>query len=156
MISFESEDVDFQPKGKLLLKKWIKQVVESYGFKTGDLTYIFCSDDKIIEVNRQFLQHDYYTDVITFDYDEDGVVSGDMFISVDTVRTNSEQYAPSFEDEMNRVIIHGVLHLCGLKDKAPEDEKKMRAAEEKALSMLRDLLAQEEEKKKAKKSAQAK
>ncbi len=156
MISFESEDTDFRPKGTLLLKQWIKKVVDSYGFKTGDLTYIFCSDDKIIEVNRQYLQHDYYTDVITFDYDENGVVSGDMFISVDTVRTNAEQFAPSFEDEMNRVIIHGVLHLCGLKDKAPEDEKKMRAAEEKALAMLRDLIAEKEEKRLAKKAQQAK
>lgn len=142
MISFENEDVELKLKNKLILKKWIKQVAESYGFKTGDLTYIFCSDDKILEVNRQYLQHDYYTDIITFDYDEDGVVSGDMFISVDTVRTNAEQYAPSFDDEMHRVIIHGVLHLCGLKDKAPDDEKKMRAAEEKALAMLSTLMAE--------------
>lgn len=142
MISFENEDVELKLKNKLILKKWIKQVAESYGFKTGDLTYIFCSDDKILEVNRQYLQHDYYTDIITFDYDEDGVVSGDMFISVDTVRTNAEQYAPSFDDEMHRVIIHGVLHLCGLKDKAPDDEKKMRAAEEKALAMLATLMAE--------------
>lgn len=142
MISFENEDVELKLKNKLILKKWIKQVAESYGFKTGDLTYIFCSDDKILEVNRQYLQHDYYTDIITFDYDEDGVVSGDMFISVDTVRTNAEQYAPSFDDEMHRVIIHGVLHLCGLKDKAPDDEKKMRAAEEKALAMLSTLMVE--------------
>lgn len=142
MISFENEDVELKLKNKLILKKWIKQVAEGYGFKTGDLTYIFCSDDKILEVNRQYLNHDYYTDIITFDYDEDGVVSGDMFISVDTVRTNAEQYAPSFDDEMHRVIIHGVLHLCGLKDKAPDDEKKMRAAEEKALAMLSDLMAE--------------
>lgn len=142
MISFENEDVELKLKNKLILKKWIKQVAESYGFKTGDLTYIFCSDDRILEVNRQYLQHDYYTDIITFDYDEDGVVSGDMFISVDTVRTNAEQYAPSFDDEIHRVIIHGVLHLCGLKDKAPDDEKKMRAAEEKALAMLATLMAE--------------
>ena len=142
MISFENEDVELKLQNKLILKKWIKQVAESYGFKTGDLTYIFCSDDKILEVNRQYLQHDYYTDIITFDYDEDGVVNGDMFISVDTVRTNAEQYAPSFDDEMHRVIIHGVLHLCGLKDKAPDDEKKMRAAEEKALAMLATLMAE--------------
>lgn len=142
MISFENEDVELKLKNKLILKKWIKQVAESYGYKTGDLTYIFCSDDRILEVNRQYLQHDYYTDIITFDYDEDGVVSGDMFISVDTVRTNAEQYAPSFDDEMHRVIIHGVLHLCGLKDKAPDDEKRMRAAEEKALAMLATLMAE--------------
>lgn len=140
MISFENEDVKLTLKNKLILKKWIRAVVDSYGFKTGDLTYIFCSDDKILEVNRQYLQHDYYTDIITFDYLEKSVVSGDMFISVDTVRTNAEQYAPSFEDEMHRVIIHGVLHLCGLKDKEPEEEKKMRAAEEKALALLAEML----------------
>lgn len=142
MINFYNEDVDFKLKNKLILKRWIKQVIDGYGFKTGELSYIFCSDDKILEVNRQFLQHDYYTDVITFDYDEDGVVSGDMYISVDTVRTNAEQYAPSFEREMQRVVIHGVLHLCGLKDKQPDDEKKMRAAEEKALAILDEMLAQ--------------
>ncbi len=144
MINFECEDVELDLKNKLILRKWIKQVALSYGFKTGELTYIFCSDDKIIEVNRQYLQHDYYTDVITFDYDEDDVISGDMFISVDTVKTNAEQFAPSFLEELHRVIIHGVLHLCGLKDKAPEDEKKMRAAEEKALSMLKELFAKQE------------
>lgn len=142
MINFYNEDVDFKLKNKLILKRWIKQVIDSYGFKPGELSYIFCSDDKILEVNRQFLQHDYYTDVITFDYDEDGVVSGDMYISVDTVKTNAEQYAPSFDREMQRVIIHGVLHLCGLKDKQPDDEKKMREAEEKALAMLDEIMAQ--------------
>lgn len=136
MIGFYNEDVSFNLKGKTLLRQWIKRVVEGYGFKAGNLSYVFCSDDKILEVNRQFLQHDYYTDIITFDYDEGGKVCGDMYISVDTVRTNAEQYAPSFEREMRRVIIHGVLHLCGLKDKEPDDEKKMRAAEEEALAML--------------------
>ena len=94
MITFECEDVKFNLKDKLILKKWIKQVAQSYGFKTGDLTYIFCSDDRILEVNRQYLNHDYYTDIITFDYDEKDVVSGDMFISVDTVKTNAEKFAP--------------------------------------------------------------
>lgn len=136
MIGFYNEDVSFNLKGKTLLRQWIKRVVEAYGFKAGNLSYVFCSDEKILEVNRQFLQHDYYTDIITFDYDEGDRVCGDMYISVDTVRSNAEQYAPSFEREMRRVIIHGVLHLCGLKDKEPDDEKKMRAAEEEALAML--------------------
>lgn len=136
MIGFYNEDVSFNLKGKTLLRQWIKRVVEAYGFKAGNLSYVFCSDEKILEVNRQFLQHDYYTDIITFDYDEGDRVCGDMYISVDTVRSNAEQYAPSFEREMCRVIIHGVLHLCGLKDKEPDDEKKMRAAEEEALAML--------------------
>lgn len=149
MIYFYNEDVDLQLKDKLVLKQWIKKVVQSYGFKVGNLSYIFCSDDKIIEVNRQFLQHDYYTDIITFDYDEAGFVSGDMYISVDTVMTNSQKYAPSFKRELHRVIIHGVLHLCGLKDKQPDDEQKMRKAEDQALQLL-DKLFEEKELAKAK------
>lgn len=138
MITFETEEgFKFTLKQKLLLKKWIKRVVEEqYGKKLGDLSYMFCSDAKILEVNKQYLQHDYYTDIITFDYCEGEVVSGDMFISVETVGSNAEEYKETFERELHRVIIHGVLHLCGLKDKSEADAKKMRAAEERALSIL--------------------
>jgi rRNA maturation RNase YbeY len=138
MITFETEEgFKFTLKQKLLLKKWIKRVVEEqYGKKLGDLSYMFCSDAKILEVNKQYLQHDYYTDIITFDYCEGEVVSGDMFISVETVGSNSEEYKETFERELHRVIIHGVLHLCGLKDKSEADAKKMRSAEERALSIL--------------------
>ena len=97
--------------------------------------YIFCSDEKILEVNRQYLQHDYYTDIITFDYSEGDRISGDIFISIDTVRSNAEKYGTNFDDELHRVIIHGILHLCGLKDKSEADSKKMRKAEDKALSI---------------------
>ena len=135
MITFNIEDADPKLKNKRLLKSWIAKVADSFGLKTGDLAYVFCSDDRILEVNKEFLQHDYYTDIITFDYCEGDTISGDMYISVDTVRTNSELYSTSFINEMHRVIIHGVLHLCGLKDKAPDDEKKMREAEAKALAM---------------------
>ncbi|MCI5983270.1 MAG: rRNA maturation RNase YbeY [Bacteroidales bacterium] len=135
------EDADPKLKNKRLLKSWIAKVADSYGLKTGDLAYVFCSDDRILEVNKEFLQHDYYTDIITFDYCEGDTISGDMYISVDTVRTNSELYSTSFINEMHRVIIHGVLHLCGLKDKAPDDEKKMREAEAKALAMWDELVA---------------
>ena len=124
-----------------MLKSWIAKVADSYGLKTGDLAYVFCSDDRILEVNKEFLQHDYYTDIITFDYCEGDTISGDMYISVDTVRSNSELFSTSFINEMHRVIIHGVLHLCGLKDKAPDDEKKMREAEAKALAMWDELVA---------------
>ena len=141
MITFNIEDADPKLKNKRLLKSWIAKVADSYGLKTGDLAYVFCSDDRILEVNREFLQHDYYTDIITFDYCEGDTISGDMYISVDTVRTNSELYSTSFINEMHRVIIHGVLHLCGLKDKAPDDEKKMREAEAKALVMWDELVA---------------
>lgn len=136
MITFVEEGVNAKLTERRLIKQWIRQVADSYGFKLGDLCYIFCNDDQILETNKQYLQHDYYTDIITFDYVEDGILSGDMFISVDTVKSNSELFKVSYKDELHRVVIHGVLHLCGLKDKAPDDEKKMRAAEEKALSML--------------------
>ena len=98
---------------------WIKKVAELHGKKVGDLSYLFCSDDHILEVNREYLQHDYYTDIITFDYTEEDVISGDMVISVDTIATNAEKFNTSFESEFFRVVIHGVLHLCGINDKGP-------------------------------------
>ena len=114
---------------------WVKRVAASYGSKVGDVAYIFCDDEEILRVNRQYLQHDYYTDIITFDYDEDNVISGDLFISLDTVRTNAEQLGVSYEQELNRVIIHGILHLCGINDKGPGEREIMEAAENKALAM---------------------
>lgn len=139
MISFVEEEVDAKLKERLLVKKWIKQVALSYGYRVGELCYIFCNDDKILETNRQYLQHDYYTDIITFDYVEGDILSGDMFISVDTVQSNSVLFNTSYYDELHRVIIHGVLHLCGLKDKQPDDEAKMRKAEEVALKIFSEL-----------------
>ena len=114
---------------------WVKRVAASYGRKVGDVAYIFCDDEEILRVNRQYLQHDYYTDIITFDYDEDDVISGDLFISLDTVRTNAEQLGLPYEQELNRVIIHGILHLCGINDKGPGEREIMEAAENKALAM---------------------
>ena len=114
---------------------WVKRVAASYGRKVGDVAYIFCDDEEILRVNRQYLQHDYYTDIITFDYDEDDVISGDLFISLDTVRTNAEQLGLPYEQELNRVIIHGILHLCGINDKGPGAREIMEAAENKALAM---------------------
>lgn len=114
---------------------WVKRVAASYGRKMGDVAYIFCDDEEILRVNRQYLQHDYYTDIITFDYDEDDVISGDLFISLDTVRTNAEQLGLPYEQELNRVIIHGILHLCGINDKGPGEREIMEAAENKALAM---------------------
>lgn len=143
MISFVEEEVDAKLKERLLVKKWIKQVALSYGYKVGELCYIFCNDDKILETNRQYLQHDYYTDIITFDYVENGILSGDMFISVDTVQSNSVLFNTSYYDELHRVIIHGVLHLCGLKDKQPADEAQMRKAEEVALKMFSELKSEQ-------------
>lgn len=141
MIQFSFEDVKFTLSDRLKLKSWIKSVISGYGKKLGDVTYIFCSDDYLLSINRQYLQHDYYTDIITFDYVDDVVISGDLFISVDTVKSNSELFGTTFTDELHRVMIHGVLHLLGLKDKAPEDEEKMRNAENKALFLLNSILS---------------
>lgn len=121
---------------------WIKSVAASYGKKVGSVAYIFCDDEKILEVNRQYLQHDYYTDIITFDYCEDealmgnpNTISGDLFISLDTVRSNAEQQGATYEEELHRVIIHGILHLVGINDKGPGEREIMEAAENKALAM---------------------
>ena len=116
---------------------WIKAVAATYGRKVGEIGYMFVDDEKILEVNREYLGHDYYTDVITFDYDEDDTVSGDIVISLDTVRTNAEQFGKSYDDEPHRVIIHGILHLCGINDKGPGEREIMEAAENKALAMLK-------------------
>ena len=140
MILFYDEDVVSNLSQKRLLKSWIKSVVSSYGFLVGDISYIFCSDSYILDVNRKYLNHDYYTDIITFDYSSEQKISGDLFISVDTVKSNSELFKTNFIDEFHRVIIHGILHLCGLKDKCTEDEKKMREAEDHALSILESYL----------------
>ncbi len=115
---------------------WIKAVAATYGRKVGDVGYMFVSDEKILEVNREYLGHDYYTDVITFDYDEDDIVSGDVVISLDTVRSNAELFGKEYDDELHRVIIHGILHLCGINDKGPGEREIMEAAENKALAML--------------------
>lgn len=114
---------------------WIKAVAASYGRKVGEIGYLFVDDEKILEVNREYLGHDYYTDVITFDYDEDDTVSGDIVISLDTVRSNAQLFEKNYEDELYRVIIHGILHLCGINDKGPGEREIMEAAENKALAM---------------------
>ena len=114
---------------------WIKRVAESYGKKCGDIAYIFCNDEKILEVNKEYLQHDYYTDIITFDYCEEETINGDLFISLDTVRTNAEMLGVEYAQELHRVIIHGILHLCGIDDKGEGEREIMEAAEDKALAM---------------------
>jgi rRNA maturation RNase YbeY len=117
---------------------WIKQVAENYNKRTGEIAYIFCSDDKILQVNLEYLKHNYYTDIITFDYTEGNKISGDIFISLDTVKSNSEQLNTRYEEELRRVIIHGILHLCGINDKAPGEREKMEAAENQALNLWED------------------
>lgn len=135
MITYNVEGVKMPKIRKRENTAWIKAVAASYGKKVGEIAYIFVNDEKILEVNRQYLQHDYYTDIITFDYCEGDVISGDLFISLDTVRTNAEQVVATYEQELHRVIIHGILHLCGINDKGPGEREIMEAAENKALAV---------------------
>ena len=117
--------------------RWIRAVAADYGFSVGNINYIFCSDERELAVNREFLGHDYYTDVITFDYSTASTLNGDIFISLDTVRSNAEMVGVPFEKELMRIIIHGVLHLTGQGDKTPETKAEMTAKEELALGMYR-------------------
>ncbi|MDL2243601.1 rRNA maturation RNase YbeY [Bacteroidales bacterium OttesenSCG-928-J19] len=135
-IIYQAEGVAFPKIKRREMTRWIKTVAEKHGKQAGDISYIFCSDEYILEINKQYLEHDYYTDIITFDYSEGKVISGDLFISLDTVQTNSQQFGTEYNNELMRVIIHGVLHLCGFKDKTPEEEKAMREYENQALVMI--------------------
>jgi len=118
---------------------WIKAVAATYGRKVGEVGYMFVNDEKILEVNNEYLGHDYYTDIITFDYDEGDRINGDIVISLDTVRSNAELFNKDYDEELHRVIIHGILHLCGINDKGPGEREKMEAAENKALAMAASL-----------------
>ena len=136
MISYNAEGVRMPKLRKRDTSAWIKAVAADYGRTVGEVGYMFVDDEKILEVNREYLGHDYYTDVITFDYDEDNVVSGDIVISLDTVRSNAELFGKSYDEEFYRVLIHGILHLCGINDKGPGEREVMEAAENKALALL--------------------
>lgn len=115
---------------------WIRRVAATYGRKVGDVGYMFVNDEKILEVNNEYLGHNYYTDIITFDYDEGDTINGDLVISLDTVRTNAEKFGKDYDEELHRVIIHGILHLCGINDKGPGEREIMEAAENRALALL--------------------
>ena len=130
MITYNTDGVKMPSIKKRENTAWVKAVAASYGKRVGEIAYIFVDDEKILEVNRQYLGHDYYTDIITFDYCEGDVISGDLFISLDTVRTNAERVGATYEEELHRVIIHGILHLCGINDKGPGEREIMEAAEE--------------------------
>lgn len=137
MISYNTDGVKMPDIRKRENTAWVKAVAATYGKKVGEIAYIFVDDEKILEVNRQYLQHDYYTDIITFDYTEGDTISGDLFISLDTVRTNAEQVGATYEQELRRVIIHGILHLCGINDKGPGEREIMETAEDCALALLK-------------------
>ncbi len=136
MISYNTVNVKMPAIRRRDTSAWVKAVAASYGKKVGEIAYIFVDDEEILRVNREYLQHDYYTDIITFDYTEGDTISGDLFISLDTVRTNAEQFDKPYAEELHRVIIHGILHLCGINDKGPGEREIMEAAEDKALAML--------------------
>jgi len=135
MITYNTDGVKMPKIKRKDTTAWIKAVAQTYGRKVGEVGYMFVNDEKILEINNEYLGHDYYTDVITFDYDEGDVVNGDIVISLDTVRTNAEMFGKAYEDELYRVIIHGILHLCGLNDKGPGEREIMEKAENKALEM---------------------
>lgn len=137
-VSFFTEGIDMPDINKTDIRNWVKNVAELHSKRLGPVSYIFCDDNKILEVNKQFLHHDYYTDIITFDYTEGDKISGDLFISLDTVRTNAEQFGQDYNTELHRVIIHGILHLCGINDKGPGEREIMEAEENKALALLND------------------
>ena len=139
MITYNTDGVKMPSIKKRENTAWVKAVAASYGKRVGEIAYIFVDDEKILEVNRQYLGHDYYTDILTFDYCEGDVISGDLFISLDTVRTNAEQVGATYEEELHRVIIHGILHLCGINDKGPGEREIMEAAEDKALALRSSL-----------------
>ena len=133
MITYNTENVGMPDIRRRLTSQWVKQVAKSYGRKVGEVAYVFVDDAEILRVNRQYLQHDYYTDIITFDYCEGDTISGDLFISLDTVRSNAAELGVPYGQELRRVIIHGILHLCGINDKGPGEREIMEAAENKAL-----------------------
>ncbi|NLI36761.1 MAG: rRNA maturation RNase YbeY [Bacteroidales bacterium] len=134
-ILYFSEDIEMPDINQEETTTWIKEVANTYNKYIGEISYIFCSDNKILEVNNQYLQHDYFTDIITFDYCKGNRLAGDIFISLDTVKSNSESFHTQYTEELNRTIIHGILHLCGINDKGPGEREIMEAAENRALAI---------------------
>lgn len=132
-------DVEMPSLDLGLVERWIGEVASRHGFAARELTYIFCDDETIIDVNRRFLEHDYYTDIITFDYTRGKLLRGDMYISLDTVKTNAKLVSQPYQRELLRVIVHGVLHLCGINDKGPGEREIMEANEDDALTLYSEL-----------------
>lgn len=136
MITFQNQSIAFKLKEKTKLKSWIKLITEKEKHTLGDINYIFCSDEELLEINLKHLDHNTYTDIITFDYTEGKKISSDIFISIDRVTENAGKFKVSFEDELHRVMIHGILHLCGYKDKSKADAELMRKKENASLNSL--------------------
>lgn len=136
MITFNAINVQLPDLDRQLVVEWIGQVALGYGYRVGDVNYIFVDDSEILRINRQFINHDYYTDHIGFDYTEANIISGDTYISLDTVRTNAMKFGAAYDTELHRVIIHSILHLCGIDDKEPGEREIMEAAENQSLAIL--------------------
>jgi len=136
-VTYFNEDVPFPKLKRRSTTNWIKETIRLEEKSIGDISFIFCSDDYLLEVNKKYLTHDYYTDIITFDYVEDGLISGDIFISIDRVKENAKLFSTSMENELNRVLVHGVLHLLGYKDKIKKDKTLMTFKENYYLNVLK-------------------
>ena len=146
MISYNTEEISFNLSQKRLVSKWLKTIANNNGYQLGDLNYIFCSDEYLLEINKQYLGHNYYTDIITFDYSDDyemidkqRKVYGDIYISIDTINHNALEYGEGFDRELHRVIVHGLLHLIGFDDVTEELQKEMHHQEDLALTVLQSL-----------------
>ena len=135
-ISFQNQDIKFLLKNKRKISSWIKNVIIKYNKELGSVNYIFCSNNFILDLNLKYLNHNYFTDIITFDYCESNIIEGDIFISIDTVKENSIRFSTNFDDELLRVIIHGILHLVGFDDKTSTQQKKMRTLETEAINVF--------------------
>lgn len=142
MISFQTEDITFRLKNKTILKQWINTVVTKKKRITGEISFVFCSDAYLLTINQQYLNHNTYTDIITFDYSKENnrlPISGDIFISIERVKENALKYSGSFENELNRILIHGILHLLGHTDKTKSDKSEMTKQEENCLKLLKKI-----------------
>jgi len=138
MIQYIAEEISLPLLEKSNITNWIKKTAAVYGMKTGDISFIFCTDERILEINNKYLNHNYFTDIITFDYSGNSIISGDIFISVDTVKSNAEELNVTFDSELKRIIIHGILHLCGQDDKTPEKRSEMTMKENLALENYKE------------------
>lgn len=142
-ISFFNDDCKYILSNRRIIRKWLREVaIEEGNYSIGEINYVFCSARRLLEINKQFLGHDYFTDIITFDYSQlkEGYICGEIYIDIETVKDNARIYGSKFTDEMRRVVVHGVLHLCGQKDKTPRANKQMHAKEDKYLELLSKMM----------------